>query len=65
MEALPTVASGTHETQQKSMKTSGIWESFATGVPTAKLLILSALMICNQRVGGSNPSANSMKIKAL
>jgi hypothetical protein len=29
-------------------------------VPTAKLLIFRVFTICNQRVGGSNPSASSM-----
>ena len=54
MEALRTVASGTHE-MQKSMKTSNIWESRATGVPSAKLLILSVFTMCNQRVGVQAP----------
>jgi hypothetical protein len=59
IEALPKVASVPRSVSRKSLRTSNIWESWASVVPSAKLLISRMLTICNQRVGGSNPSAGS------
>ena len=61
IEALPIIESASDATRLKCMKTSNNEEGWAMFVPSARLLIISMLTICNQRVGGSNPSAGSIK----